>query len=151
MAADEDLGTWCDIADVKNLTGEVVDEETLKRAQALIDLFSGATFDSRLNLSPRNLRHLMYATAYQAAWINHHPDLFTHMELASIQAGGANATPGHENARVLSPLTIRALRRLTWMNKPLRVRGRYGTFDSDTPRDSAVADDNRYWTPMFRR
>lgn len=148
MAIDENLETWADVADVAILTGETVDEPTLVRAQAIIDLFSGTTFESRSHIAARNLRHLNYAVAYQAAWIKYHPDLFTHIDLASISQSGASATPAHDNARLLSPFTVRALRRLTWANKPLRVRGRYGTYDNDTPRDSAVADDNRTWTPM---
>lgn len=148
MALDEDLETWCSITDVFNLTGETVEEPVLKRAQAIIDLFSGTTFDSFRNLSPRNLRHLMYATAYQAAWMPYHPDIFTHVDLQNINQDGASATPAHENARLLCPMARRALSRLTWANKPLRVRRRYGTYDSDGPRDSAVADDNRVWTPI---
>lgn len=148
MALDEDLETWCDVADVYKLTGETVDEVVLTQAQGIMDLFSGTTFASRDNIAGRNLRHLLAATAYQAAWMPSHPDIFTHMDVQSIQAGGASATPGGENAQLLAPFALRALRRLTWWQKPYRTRGRYGTYNNDTPRDSAVADDNRPWTPI---
>lgn len=148
MGVDEVAETWCDVADVYRLTGVTVNPGVVQQAQSIMDLFAGCTFGAYRSISPRNLRHLTAATAYQAAWIPSHPDIFTHMETTAISQGGANFTPGHENARLLSPFTIRALRRLTWMNKPLRIRGRYGTYNSDTPRDSAVADDNRPWTPI---
>jgi hypothetical protein len=146
---DETLETWADIADVYNLTGEHVSAVVLTQAQGIIDLFSGTTFAARGNLSQRNLRHLNRAVAYQAGWMPHHPDLFSHMEVESISQDGATATPANENARLLAPFAARCLKRLTWVQKPLRIRRRYGQFDDvDGPRDSAVADDNRNWTSM---
>jgi hypothetical protein len=79
----------------------------------------------------------------------HHPDIFTHLDLSSVSQDGATSTPANENARLLAPFALRALRRLTWQQKPWRVRRGYGSYDGeDGSRDSAVADDNRVWTPM---
>ena len=149
MGIDEGLGTWADVADVKRFTNQIVTDDDLVRAQDIIDLFSGTTFASNNQISARNRRHLNRAVAYQAGWMKARPDLFTHGDVDTVSQDGASYTPATANAQLLSPFAARWLRRLTWANKPLRVRGRYGTVDGDDgPRDSAVADDNRVWTPM---
>lgn len=150
MPVDEVNETWADASDVLLYTGETVDEATVIRAQDIIDLFTGTTFAAFPNLTGRNLRHLNRAVAYQAGWMNHHPDLYAHLDMANVNQDGANFTPQHDNAALLAPFAKRWLSRLTWMNKPLRVRLRYGTYTDDDhfPRDSAAADDARYWTPM---
>lgn len=149
MGVNTTLETWADIADVYRYTGETVSEVQLTQAQGIVDLFSGVTFGAYLNISQRNLRHLTMAVAYQAGWMPHHPDIFTHLDMANASQEGTSFTLAGENARLLAPMASRCLRRLTWMLKPWRVRRGYGQVDNtDGPRDSAVADDNRIWTPM---
>jgi hypothetical protein len=143
------VDAWADADDVTTYTGETaVSDAELIRAQDLIELAAGVTFDATIE-SPRNLRCLNRAVAYQTAWMRYHPDLYLNVDVDSIGQDGHSHTPAHENAALYAPLATRWLRRLSWASKPLRVRGRYGTSDSnDGPRDSAVADDNRQWSPM---
>lgn len=143
------LEAWASVTDVETLTGEQVTEADLIRAQDIIELFSGTTYLATENISPTNLRYLNRAVAYQAPWMLEHPDLYTHMDSDSVSQDGASVTPGNENASLLAPLAMRYLRRLTWKTRPWQVRARVGAYGGDDgPRDSAVADDNRIWSPM---
>lgn len=150
MPIDDVLETWADAADVLRFTGQSVDEDTLVQAQDIIDLFSGITFAAADNLSPRNLRCLNRAVAYQAGWMPFHPDLFINVDVDNVSQDGASHTPSHENAALLAPFAHRWLRRLTWRQAPWRLRRRYGQsdYEDEGSRDSAVADDARTWTPM---
>jgi hypothetical protein len=143
------VDSWATAADVTTYTGETsVTDDELVRAQDIIELFSGITFDAVVD-SPRNLRCLNRAVAYQTAWMRYHPDLYLNVDVDSISQDGHSHTPAHENAALVAPLATRWLRRLTWIQRPLRVRKRYGTDDfGDGNLDSAVADDNRAWTPL---
>lgn len=150
MPVDEENQCWATIADVETYTGEIATQPDIARAQDLIDLFSGTTFGAYNNLTERNLRHLNRAVAYQAGWMIHRPDLFSHMDVQTVSQDGASHTPGNENAQLLSPIAARWLKRLTWANKPWRVRHGYNSFTNPDrgPRDSAAADDNRPWMPL---
>lgn len=141
---------WADEPDVLRYTGETVDEDVVIRAQDIVELFAGCTLLATDNISETNLLHLNRAVAYQAGWMAAHPDLFTHTDVDSVSQDGASHTPGNVNANLLAPFAARHLRRLTWRNKPLRIRRRYQQYDymNNSPRDSAVADDNRVWDPL---
>lgn len=141
---------WADEADVLLFTGETVDEADLIRAQDIVELFCGTTLLATDNIAGTNLRYLNRAVAYQAAWMSLKPDLYTHTDVENFSQDGASHTPASVNANLLAPLARRWLRRLSWANKPLRIRRRYNQYDYNNrgPRDSAVSDDNRVWTPQ---
>jgi hypothetical protein len=141
--------TWADADDVLTYTGVAVDDADLVRAQDIIEIFAGTTYLANDNLSPRNLRMLNRAVAYQAGWMSLRPDLYTHLDTDSVSQDGVTFSPANGNASLLAPLAYRCLRRLTWALKPWRVRSGYGTSDyNDGPRDSAVADDAKQWSPL---
>jgi hypothetical protein len=145
------VDAWATVDDVDLYTDEIVDEKTLFRAQKIVELFAGCTFSATDNISQTNLRHLRAAVASQAGWMPSRPDLFSHQDIDTASGDGASHTPGTVNAQLLAPFAARHLARLTWRNKPLRVRRRYAQSDyynDRGPRDSAVADDNAPWTPM---
>lgn len=141
---------WATVEDVELFTDEIVDEATLRRAQDIVELFAGTTILASGNISATNLRYLNRAVAYQAGWMPSRPDLFTHQDIDTASGDGGSHTPATVNAQLLAPFAARYLARLTWRNKPLRVRRRYGQteYSDNGPRDSAVADDNRSWAPM---
>lgn len=150
MPIDDTNETWADISDVSTFTGVTVTEPTVIQAQEIIELFAGTTFLATDNLSQRNLRLLNRAVAYQAGWIPSRPDLFTHLDVDTVSQDGSSFTPAGANAQLLAPFAARCLRRLSWADKPLRIRRGYGQneYTNQTPRDSAVADDSRTWTPL---
>lgn len=144
------VDAWANAADVLTFTGQTVTDADLIKAQDIIELFSGTTFLATDNISATNLRRLNRAVAYQAGWMELHPDVFTNVDVDSVNQDGSSYTPSHANAALLAPLAKRHLDRLTWRQKPLRVRRRYNQddYEGQGPRDSAVYDDNRVWTPM---
>lgn len=143
------VDAWATAADVLTYTGVEVGDEELLRAQDVIEIFAHVTYDAAID-SERNLRLLNRAVAYQAGWARYHPDLYVGVDVDNVSQDGHSHTPAHENADLLAPMALRCIRRLSWMLKPLRVRGRYGSADYDDygSRDSAVADDSRVWAPL---
>lgn len=144
------LEAWADSDDVDLLTGVTVGDDDVLRAQDIIEIFAGTTWLATDQISERNLRLLNRAVAYQTAWMASRPDMYSHFDVDTVSQDGASFTPGTVNAQLLAPLAQRCLRRLTWGQKPLRVRHGYNQPDYNNlgPRDSAVADDNRPWVPM---
>jgi hypothetical protein len=146
--------SWASVADVKQITGVTVVEDDIGPAQILIELFANVTThasDQGL-ISSRNLRLLKWATAFQVAWMGAHPDVYTNVDVDNVSQDGVSATLGNENANLIAPLALRCLRRLSWWNRPMRVRPprpvvedmRYMRGD----RDSVGYDDNAPdWEP----
>jgi hypothetical protein len=146
------MTNWATIADVFDLTGETVTDVDISKAQGILFLFAETTTDAIPNTSPKNLRLLKQATAYQTVWMAEHPDVFTNVDVTSYSQDGASNTQAHENAALLAPLARRCIKRLSWMRRPRSIRvgpaltGTISDFSGD--RDSAVADDDRDWTSM---
>lgn len=144
--------TWATAADVATYTGITVTDAQVSQAQAVVEVFADTTTDASDvgNISPKNLRLLKLAVAYQAAWITQHPDAFTSMDTTAVSQDQVTATWLHANAQVLAPLAKRCIDRLSWRRmRPLRA-GRGGR---PLPRTlnttSASADDNDpRWRPL---
>jgi hypothetical protein len=116
---------WATPVDVKAVTGVTVVEDAIGPAQILIELFANTTeeaTDRHGLISSRNMRLLKWAVCYQVAWMGAHPDVYTNVDVEHISQDRVAATMGHENAGILAPLALRCLRRLSWWNRPLRVR-----------------------------
>lgn len=147
--------TWATTDDVTTYTGATATSAQVEQAQVLVEVFADTTeaASDAGNISPKNLRHLRLAVAYQAAWITQHPDTFTSMDLTQVQQDGVIATFTHHNAGVLAPLAKRCIDRLSWRRiRPLRVGPMRGT-ERLIPRrmntTSAVRDDDDpRWRPM---
>lgn len=155
------MTNWATVQDVLNYTGVTVDDVDISMAQGIIDLFSETTSESALNedgsstgiISRKNLRYLKMATAYQAAWMQEHPDVFSNIDTSTYSEDGISATQANTSAHILAPLARRALHRVTWLrpNRSVKI-GRPVTplpaVSYGASRDSAPADDERPWTPM---
>src|SRR6266403_2981739 len=149
---------WATTADVLNITGKTVTAAQLQQAQFIVMLFSDISPDASFEttgvatglISPKNLRSLKFAVAYQAAWMPEHPDVFSNIDTTNVSEDGLSFTQAHENAAILAPLARRSIKRLTWMrpNRSIRIGKKldpafpyiYGS------RDSATADDSRDWS-----
>lgn len=123
------MAAWATIGETLTYTGISVSQDNLNAAQAMIELFADVIYDQTVDgdgnalIGAKNLRLLKMATAYQAAWITDHPDLFTHTDIQSINQDGIFYVHQHENSYVLAPMARRALKRLSWMrNKNIRIR-----------------------------
>lgn len=141
---------WATPAEVLSITKADVTEDEVTAAQFIVELFAHTTTTASDagNISTTNLRLLRMAVAYQATWMQAHPDVFTNVDLDSISQDGVAGTYQHVNAALLAPLAKRCVDRLSWRRASLRVSRGPGRVDDRGTRDSAAADDNQYWTPM---
>lgn len=114
---------WATIADVSAFTGITVTQSNIDAAQVMVELFADVVYGQTANISVKNLRMLKLAVAYQAAWMTDHPDLFTHVDLTSINQDGIFYVQGNANAMLLAPMAHRAIRRLSWKrNRNIKIR-----------------------------
>lgn len=123
------MSDWATIQDVQLYTGISVSQENVDSAQFMVELFADVeyndTVDSSGNLlvSSKDRRLLKMATAYQAAWMTEHPDLFTQVDIGSMNQDGIFFVYKNENAALLAPMARRALARLSWKrSNVIRVR-----------------------------
>lgn len=143
---------WATAEDVFDLTGREASPESLAAAQTMIELFSGTTTIASDDgmVSSKNLRLLMQATAWQAVWLDVHPDALEAMDVTGISQDGLNATYANANAHILAPLATRCLNRLSWKRQIRVGRGNWSRRHLSVrgSRDSAVRDDQYEWSPM---
>jgi hypothetical protein len=143
---------WATPDDVFDLTGREASPESLAAAQTMIELFSGTTTiasDEEL-IASKNLRLLQQAVAWQAVWLEAHPDALEAMDVTGVSQDGLSATYANANAHLLAPLATRCLNRLSWRRQIRIGRGNWARrrlYDRGN-RDSAVRDDQYEWSPM---
>lgn len=146
---------WATTSDVATYTSVTATAAQVEQAQALIEVFADTTADASEagNISPKNLRLLRLAVAYQTAWMTQHPDAFTNIDVSQVQQDGVVATMQHNNALVLAPMAKRCIDRLSWRRtRSLRI-GPMASAGTGIPRrlnlTSATADDNDpRWRPI---
>lgn len=141
---------WADLEYVANMGLPETTEAQLMLAQVFIEIFAGTTetaSDEEL-ISAQNLTRLAQAVAFQAVWLDDHPDVVKAMDVRGVSQDGLSAEYLHANAHLLAPMAKRCIDRLTWKRAPLRVRGPRTTYPDRGNRDSAVRDDQYVWTPM---
>ena len=145
---------WATTSDVATYTGVTATAAQVEQAQAVVEMFADTTTDASNagNISPKNLRLLKQAVAYQAAWITQHPDAFTNVDLTAFNQDQVSGTLAHANALILAPLAKRCIDRLSWKRiRPLRIgpRSSYGHIPRTMNLTSAVADDDDpRWQPL---
>jgi hypothetical protein len=141
---------WATIAETLSYTSITVGQTTLDSAQAMVELFADVTeasSDASL-ISPKNLRLLKLAVAYQTAWMTSQPDLFTRSDMGLMTQDRISFTSPHANSSILAPMAKRAIDRLSWRrNRNQRIRplrpNNVGTGDwSDPTNDDASLEDN---------
>lgn len=105
-------------SDVSNRTGVSVSSETIRRAQAIINLACGCDIDNESvvgQLGARDHSRLILAVVYQAAWMDSHPEVFSTMDVAQIDQDDLNVTFREDpEAQLIAPLAQMAMSRLSW-------------------------------------
>lgn len=143
--------SWATADDVYTVTGREASTENLALAQTMMEIFSGTTeyaSDAEL-IASKNLRLLRNAVAFQAVWLDSHPDVIDAMDVAGVSQDGLNATYAYANAHLVAPLAQRCLERLSWRREIRAGRARAARLRADRGnRDSAVRDDEFAWTPL---
>jgi len=143
---------WATIDQVHDLTGREASQESLAGAQTIIELFSGTSTVASDNglIASKNLRLLQQAVAWQAVWLDAHPDVLEAMDVEGVSQDGLSAQYANANAHLLAPLASRCLNRLSW-RKEIRVsKGLWSRrhLSDRGNRDSAVRDDQYEWSPL---
>ncbi len=108
------LGSWATLDDVATYTEVTATTAQLTRAQAIIDMFAGRTFDAQPRTGARDQYWLKLAVCYQAAWLTAQPDLFQRIDLAAITMGSRSVALKDDSLRI-APLAAKALSKVSWM------------------------------------
>jgi hypothetical protein len=142
--------SWATVADVATYTSITVDDASLARAQATIDVACGRTYDAVTRTGSRDIYWLKLAVCYQAAWMQSQPDMFSRLDFE--QVGGAR-TPVNINptAMTIGPLARRALNRVSWFKtRSLHVRSPFQDGLSPISPDAASSGNDFYetWSPL---
>lgn len=130
--------TWAMPSDVLNITGQTVTLSQVQYAGSIVDLFTGRpyvftwtdpssqeaiTYNWFENVGATDYYYLTLAVVYQTLWMQQQPDLFTRLELDSIQTMRAPIKLNNDNALMVGPLVRKALSRVSWLrSRALHVR-----------------------------
>lgn len=116
---------WTTSAQVLNLTGEVVTEQDVTVASAMIDTKAGT--DESMpedSISVRDRRTLARATAWQAAWMASKPGLLTQRESTRQTSSAGVSDRRDADAQILyAPMALLELRNLSWFGTRTVDRG----------------------------
>lgn len=138
--------TWATTADVLAKTSRAVAQDKVDQAEGHIEAVTGViAADSAGLVNKRDLYWLKAATCYQAPWVADNPDLYTRLDVSSIQQDGAGAV-FKPDALVISPLARRCLKKLSWRG----TRTLTTSSQSTRVRDMSVEeqDNSEPWQPL---
>lgn len=149
--ADESFD-WVTDQDVFDITRKEVSAETIPVAQEIVALEAAINVETDLDngvVSSANVSLLRRAVAWQAVWLEAHPDALETMDVQGVSQDGLSAQYASESAHFLAPLATRCIRRLSWRLAPLRARtARRRVLLDVGNRDSASRDDQYTWAQM---
>lgn len=132
--------------EVKTLTGRTVTDDEIARAESHLELFHGLIV-ARPDITDRDAEWLKRAVAYQAAWMQGHPDLYEREDVTSASQDGESASFRNVEAHLLAPLARKALRRLSWKGRAIVLPG--STRAASRPIVTSEAyDDSLPWRPL---
>jgi hypothetical protein len=133
-----DTNTWAVAADVLNITGQTVTDAQVTIAGSIIDIFTGRpysfswvepstgntiTYDWYENVGATDSYYLNLAVVFQTVWMTQQPDLYTRLDLDSIQTMRAPIKLNSGNALMIGPLARKSLARVSWLrSRALHVR-----------------------------
>lgn len=156
---------WATIADVLAITGRTVTSDQIAQAQYLVELLADRTEDEigtdaaegtagDWTGRTRDLRRLRDAVAWQAAHLEAQA-----IDLAALPAGVASISQpdlavtftgdGLELRRYVSPITLHAVRRLTWRrNRSVPIGSLHDPGDTGDGEDMTGEPSGTSWTPI---
>src|ERR1017187_2783152 len=113
-------------ADVKQITGQDVEDTDMAIAWSILEIVSGRplyelTVPDTDVLTARDQYWLKQAIAWQSVWIAANPDFFSHYDVANVNQSGQSGTL-NQDGLVVAPMARRALRNLTWTkNRSVKI------------------------------
>lgn len=101
-------------SEVATLTGATVTAGEVSVAEAVIEVHAGRNASVWPHLGAGDLRVLKLAVAFEAVWLQAHPEALGSMDVSSASQLDQSLTPRDVTALTLSPLARRTLKRLSW-------------------------------------
>lgn len=133
------------VADVSTYTGVTVDSSAVAQAQFIIELFSNRTEAASGSFTDRDSYWMKMAVAYQAAYMDSHPEVFNLMDVNSINQGDLSVNFKKDASfAIVAPLARMALARTSWSRtRSIRVNS-----DFITELDNVTDDGPGAWHPI---
>lgn len=136
------------VSQVKDMTGVTISSSGIIKAQTIIEMFSNRTEAEGADVSDRDLYWLRLATAYQAAYMDSHPELYELMNVNVLIQGDLHVNFKQDRRNMLvAPMADVALKNISWMrsrsismNSPFQ----HGSVESDT----LATDDDEDWSNL---
>jgi hypothetical protein len=145
-AAGELPGTWCTVTDVLTFTGRSVTQQDVTNAQVMLEALIHRVW-RETDSGKRDYYWLQRATAWQAMYVNAHPELLTMMDVSSISQDGLSITfrQASQSVALYSPMALRILSALfRGSNSTIRLNS---AFQKNRPtRAGVTADSTVPWT-----
>ena len=148
--------SWATPAEAQSITGVVLSQAELDVATNLLDIFVGVVDAARPNLSNRDLRLLMKAESYQAAWMKAQVDLLGRSDATLVSQDGLQYSKGDQDMHILGPLAKASIMRLSWMRtrtidpltpqQALALRNK--VYAETYGKNDELDDDSTEWVPM---
>ena len=116
---------FADTNDVKDITGKVVNNQLVTRAQYVIETFVGKLEDDITKASDIEL--LRRAVAYQCAYMNDNEDIvYEQMAVSTTGQNDAYTTfkPGDTNAPWIAPLAVMTCKKLSFIKSRSIITGK---------------------------
>ena len=116
---------FADTNDVKDITGKVVNNQLVTRAQYVIETFVGKLEDDITKASDIEL--LRRAVAYQCAYMNDNEDIvYEQMAVSTTGQNDAYTTfkPGDTNAPWIAPLAVMTCKKLSFVKSRSIITGK---------------------------
>lgn len=106
-------GAWCSVADVLAFTGDTVEQIDVTVAQQWMEALVRRVWRAS-DSTKRDFYWLTRATAWQALYVNAHPELKTMMDVQSISQDGLSITfkGSTQSVAIYSPVAMRFLSNL---------------------------------------
>lgn len=115
---------FAEVADITAITGVTVDEGERTRAAIVIETLTGLIESvDRPDISDRDRYYLKLATAFQAAWMHDHPDLYSREDVTSASQDGESVTFRNVDAHTIAPLARKAIKKLSWAGRRVVMPG----------------------------
>ena len=115
---------FAEVTEIVAITGVTVEEDARKRAAIVIETVTGLIEDvDRPDITDRDRYYLKLATAFQAAWIHDHPDLYSREDVTSASQDGESVTFRNVDAHTIAPLARKAIKKLSWAGRRVVMPG----------------------------
>lgn len=149
---------WATLSDVRSVTSQTVDDDSLYLAQDVIEIHCGRTYAGSVanaSIKLKDLTWLKKAVCYQAAWQVNQPGYLNRHSIKEVNQDGAqiiyagSSEPNNPALIMLAPLANRALKNLSWFgNRAIKFKSPNYEGDHPSYGDYKRDDDHGGWEPM---